>query len=267
MTVANHRALSAESGLGGRLQAALAFAVQRLADVIVPPVCLACRRPLGSHDSLCAGCWRAISFIGPPLCERTGLPLPYDPGGPTVCGAALRNPPVYDRARAVARFDRVMRELIHKLKYGDRHDARRLFGRWLKGAGAEILADADLLIPVPLNRWRLLQRRFNQAAILAQELSHQTGLPYDPLSLVRVRWTASQVGLGSEERRRNLAGAFAVTAGGHTALRGRNVVLIDDVITTGATISACARVLKRAGVRRVDALALALVTDDSRIFP
>jgi ComF family protein len=267
MAVADDPQVSVRRGLGGRIGAVVLEAACGIADLVVPPVCLVCRRPLGSHDSLCGGGWRAISFIRPPLCDRMGIPLPYDTGGPTVSGAALRDPPIYDRARAVARFDRVMRELIHKLKYGDRHDARRLFGRWLEQAGAEILVDCDLIVPVPLHRWRLLSRRFNQAAILAQELSRETGIPCDPLSLVRVRWTSSQVGLRAAERQRNLAGAFAVTARGRRRVRGRNLVLIDDVITTGATVSACARMLKRAGARRVDVLALALATDDSRIFP
>ena len=267
MAVVDDRDMPEKRGLSDRIAAVVMGAACGLADLVVPPVCLVCRRPLGSHDSLCGGCWRAISFIRPPLCDRMGLPLPFDPGGPTISGAALKDPPVYDRARAVARFDRVMRELIHKLKYGDRHDARRLFGRWLRQAGAEILADADLIVPVPLHRWRLFRRRFNQAAILAQEVARETKIPCDPLSLVRVRWTPSQVGLSPTERQRNLAGAFAVAARAREQIAGRNLVLVDDVITTGATVSACARVLKRAGAGRVDVLALALVTDDSRIFP
>lgn len=267
MAVVDDQELSEKRGLCNRIGALAIEAALGLADLVVPPVCLVCRRPLGTHDSLCARCWRSISFIRQPLCDRLGLPLPYDTGSPTVSAAALKVPPIYDRARAVARFDRVMRELIHKLKYGDRHDARRLFGRWLKDAGAEILIDADLLVPVPLHRWRLLRRRFNQAAILAQELSRESGIPFDPLLLTRVRWTPSQVGLTSAERQRNLAGAFAITARGRKLIAGRKLVLIDDVITTGATVSACARMLKRAGASRVDVLALALVTDDSRIFP
>lgn len=267
MAVAEDRELSVRPSFGARFGAVVTGAACGIADLIVPPVCLVCRRPLGTHDSLCGRCWRTISFIRPPLCGRLGLPMPYDTGGPTISGAALQNPPVYDRARAVARFDRVMRELIHKLKYGDRHEARRLFGRWLKDAGAELLDGADLLVPVPLDRWRLISRRFNQAAILAQELSRETRIPFDPLVLARVRRTRSQVGLTAAERRRNLAGAFAVSVKARKRIEGRNVLLIDDVITTGSTVSACARQLKRAGASRVDVLALALVTDDSRILP
>jgi ComF family protein len=172
---------------------------------------------------------------------------------------------VYDRARAVAHFDGVVRDLIHRLKYGDRHDALRLFARWLRDAGHELLQDCDLIVPVPLNRWRLLRRRFNQAALLAAELEKLTGIASDPLALTRLKRTPSQVGLTNDQRRRNMAGAFAVIPGRAQALEGSHVLLVDDVITTGATIEACARALKRAGAARVDALSLALVTDDARI--
>ena len=240
-------------------------ATRLLADLIVPPVCLACQRPLGSHDALCATCWRQVRFIRPPLCDRLGIPMPYDTGGPIISGAALANPPDWNRARAVAHFDRVLRELIHKFKYADRHDARRLFGRWLVGAGTEILSDAELIVPVPLHRWRLLSRKFNQAGLLAHEVSRLTGVPCDPMVLRRGKATRSQVGLTEAERRRNLSGAFLVRPADRPRVDGRRVVLVDDVITTGSTATACARVLTRAGADRVDVLALALVTDESRI--
>jgi ComF family protein len=179
----------------------------------------------------------------------------------------MADPPVYDRARAVAHFDGVVRDLIHRLKYGDRHDARRLFARWLSDAGKELLQDCDLIVPVPLNRWRLLRRRFNQAALLAGELEKLTGIRCEPLVLTRPRRTPRQVGLTDVQRRRNMAGAFAVESGRAQTIDGRRVLLIDDVITTGATVAACARALKQAGAARVDALALALVTDEARIDP
>ena len=143
-----------------------------------------------------------------------------------------------------------MRTLVHDLKFHDRHDARRLFGRWLAGAGAELLADADALVPVPLTRVRLLSRRFNQSAILAHEIARQTGIKVEPLALLRVRASKPQVGLSREQRRQNVAGAFAVAAGRETAIAGAKLVLVDDVNTTGATAGACARVLKRAGAAR-----------------
>lgn len=238
-----------------------------LADLIVPPTCISCRKPLAVHDALCAKCWRSIKFIRPPLCDRLGIPLPFDVGGRAVSAQAEANPPDYDRARAVAHYDGVLRDLIHRFKYGDSHIGRRLLGRWLAEAGAELLREADVVVPVPLDRWRLLKRRFNQAAILSRELHRLTGIDWDPLILQRTKRTASQVGLTHDQRRRNVQGAFAVDAERAAAVQGRAIVLVDDVITTGATAEACARALKRAGAARVDVLALALVTSDSMINP
>jgi len=238
-----------------------AGAVVAIADVVVPPLCLSCHTSLASHDALCPRCWGRIDFIRQPLCDRLGLPMPFDTGGPMISAAAAADPPDYDRARAVARYDGVMRTLVHDLKFHDRHDARRLFARWLTQAGSELLADADLIVPVPLTRGRLLSRRFNQSAILALEVARHTGISAEPLALLRTRRTQPQVGLTRQQRRRNVAGAFAVAKGHAGRISGTKILLIDDVITTGATADACARALKRAGAARVDVLALALVTD------
>ena len=251
---------SAPSSPPSRTARFLAPAVRLLGDVLVPPLCLACRTRLETAGTLCAACWRRISFITAPVCDRLGIPLPYDTGAVTVSAAALADPPVYDRARAVAQFDDLVRQLVHGLKYGDRHDGVALFGRWLHGAAMPLLPGTDLIVPVPLNRWRLWQRRFNQAALLAQALGKRTGIPADPLALVRVKATASQVGMSAGQRRRNVQAAFRVPDRKKDRISGRNILLVDDVITTGATANACARVLKRAGAARVDVVALALVT-------
>ena len=142
------------------------------------------------------------------------------------------------------------------LKFHDRHDARRLFGRWLAQAGAELLADADLIVPVPLTRTRLLSRRFNQSAILAHEVARVAHVKVEPLALLRVRSSKPQVGLSREQRSRNVSGAFAVAPARKVAISGAKIVLVDDVITTGATAEACARALRRAGAASVDVLAL-----------
>jgi ComF family protein len=251
----------------GKSAAALRSAAAVVADLVVPPLCLACHRPVSSHDALCAACWSGIDFIRAPLCDRLGIPLPFDIGGTMISAAAAADPPDYERARAVARFDGVMRELVHDFKFRDRHNARRLFGRWLAEAGAELLADADLVMPVPLTRVRLATRRFNQGALLTQEVARLTGRRYEPLALQRIKRTPSQVGLTRDQRRENVAGAFAVDGAAKPTLAGAKVVLIDDVITTGATARACARVLKRAGAARVDVLALAMVTDPAFLAP
>jgi ComF family protein len=230
-------------------------------DVVLPPLCLGCKTRIMAHDALCPACWRQIDFVRPPLCDRLGLPMPYDTGGPMLSAAAVADPPDFDRARAVACFDGPMRQLIHAFKFHDSHNARRLFGRWLAEAGRELLADADLLVPVPLSRWRLLSRRFNQAQILAVETGRIARKPVKPFALARTRSTAHQVGLTRAQRAGNVASVFRVPESELATVSGKAIVLIDDVITSGATASAAAAALKRAGARRVDVLALAIVAN------
>jgi ComF family protein len=231
------------------------------ADLILPPVCIQCHTPLASHGVLCPTCWQRIDFIRPPLCDRLGHPLPYASTEPAISTTALCNPPVYRRARAVARFDGVMRELVHGFKYSDRHEAVELFVRMLASAGAELLADADIICPVPLHRSRLWRRRYNQAAILAKRLANASGKTLELHTLIRAKRTGSQVNLSGEERRKNVASAFAIASGAEKRIAGKRVLMVDDVITTGATLEACTHVLKCAGATEVDCLALALVTD------
>jgi ComF family protein len=231
------------------------------ADLLLPPVCIACRSRISNHGLLCGDCFARIDFIAPPICARLGVPLPYDAGEPSLSAAAIASPPVYDRARAVARYSKTMRDLIHGFKYRDRQEGVALFSRWLVRAGGELLDDAELIVPVPLYRSRLRRRRFNQSAMLAQGLARLTDIPADCFVLKRVRRTVSQVGLTAEQRVRNVAGAFKVEPSLASQARGKKVVVIDDVITTGATAEACARVLKRAKAARVDVLALARVVE------
>jgi ComF family protein len=230
-------------------------------DMLLPPLCLGCQTRIMDHDALCPACWRQIAFIRPPLCDRLGVPLSVDTGAPMLSAAAIADPPDYDRARAVARFDGLMRVLIHGFKFHDSHNARRLFGRWMAVAGHELLADADVLVPVPLARWRLLSRRFNQAQILAADVGRRARKPVNPFALVRSRSTGHQVGLTRAQRLRNVAGVFRVPPGELPNVAGKAILLVDDVITSGATASAAANVLMRAGARRVDVLALALVSE------
>jgi ComF family protein len=246
----------AEAGTASRL--ALRSLLAPLADLLLPPVCIVCRTRVGGHGLICGACFAKIEFIAPPVCDRLGVPLPYSVGeGKQLSAAAIAKPPVYDRARAVARYSSNMRELIQSFKYRDRHEGLPLFGRWLARAGAELLAEADRIVPVPLFSSRLWSRRFNQSAMLAHEIGRVSGVAVDCSSLRRVRRTVSQVGLSPDQRRRNVAGAFRVPKSRASAVSGKRIVLIDDVITTGATADACARALRRAGAARVDVLALA----------
>lgn len=236
-----------------------------IADLVIPPACLACQTPLVEHNTICATCWAEISFIRQPVCDRLGLPLPFDTGPGSISAAAAANPPIYDHARAAAHYSGVMREMILSFKYGDNHNARKLFGRWLASAGQGLIDECDVIAPVPMHPRRLLARRFNQSAILALELGRTCEKPYQPQLIRRTRQTTAQVGLTSAQRRRNLAGAFAVRSRQRRHVEGRNILLVDDVITTGTTLNACARALRRAGAARVDAIALAIVTNDSTV--
>lgn len=236
----------------------------RALDALLPPLCLACHRAVVDCDQLCAGCWRDVRFITPPHCDRLGIPLTYDTGGTQVSAAAVADPPDYDRARVATHFMGPVRVLVHRLKYQDRLESRRLLARWMAVAGREIIGAGDVLVPVPLSRKRLLARRFNQAALLGLELERLTGLPHAPLALARLKDTVQQVGLTAAQRKLNVRGAFRVPASGRALIAGRRVLLIDDVVTTGATADACARALKRSGALSVDLIAIARATDLSR---
>lgn len=205
-----------------------------------------------------------MEFITPPLCGRTGRPFAYDPGPGIVSALALARPPDWQQARAVAAFGPLSRELVHALKYRDRLDAATLMGRMMAAAGAALLHEADVIVPVPLYRTRLWRRRFNQSAALAQVIARASGIPVDCGLLRRVRATRAQVGLEARERRRNVRGAFAAAPGAGERIAGRRVVLVDDVVTTGATANACARAMVEAGARQVDLVAFALVCGPER---
>jgi ComF family protein len=233
-------------------------------DLLFPPSCLNCRKAVAEHGGLCPECWSGVAFIERPFCERLGTPLARDMGAGALSLEALASPPAFARARAVARFDSpAARALAHRLKYGDRLELAEPIGRWMARAGAELLAEADLIAPIPLHRLRLVARGFNQSAALAQVVSRLSGVPLEPQALTRVKATSPQVGLTRAQRADNLSGAFAVEDRLKPAVAGRNILLIDDVLTTGATANAASRALLRAGAARVDLLVFArAVTSD-----
>jgi ComF family protein len=228
-------------------------------DAVLPPLCLACRVEVEEAGALCGACWSRIAFLAPPLCAACGFPFDYDPGGSALCGACLRRPPDYGRARAVMRYDEASRALVLGFKHGDRTHGAAAYGRWMARAGAELLGEADLVAPVPLHWLRLFRRRYNQAALLAQAVARTAGLPVAVDLLARRRATPSQGHLGAAARRRNVRGAFAVRPRWAARIPGQRIVIVDDVLTTGATAEACARTLLRAGAAAVDVLVLARV--------
>jgi ComF family protein len=224
-------------------------------DLLLPPRCLACGTTVGTTGTLCGPCWRGMTFLGEPCCACCGLPFEFAPGGAALCGACARFHPIFERARAAMRYDEDSRRLILAFKHGDRLHLAPAFGGWMRRAGAEMLADADLLVPVPLHWTRLFARRCNQAAVLAHAIHAAGGPPVGADWLVRRRRTPSQGKRNAAARERNVKSAFAVKPG--RSVKGRKIVLIDDVFTTGATVGECARVLRRAGAARVDVLTLA----------
>lgn len=254
--------LRAEAGRpawAARIGRRIGAAATALADVALPAQCLACQRHVARLGGLCPVCWGELQPIEKPYCARLGIPFAYDLGPGALSAEAIADPPPFDRLRAVAQFGDVARKLVHGLKYRDRTELARWMGAWMARAGAELAADADVVVPVPLHRWRLWLRRFNQSAALAQAVAAAIDRPFAPMALRRIRPTAQQVGLTAGERDRNVRGAFRVAAEHRAAIAGRRVLLVDDVYTTGATVGAATRALLRGGAARVDVLVFARV--------
>jgi ComF family protein len=229
-------------------------------DIALPTLCVACREPVAG-DGVCATCWARLSFIAPPFCPRLGIPFIYDPGPGLLSMEAIANPPAYARARAAVRYDDVARTLVHALKYQDRTDLAPALGRWMARAGHELLGEADVLVPVPLHWRRGWSRRYNQSGALARIIARQSGVKVASEALRRVRPTQQQIGLTRSQRASNVQGAFKVAAHRQSEIAGRRVVLVDDVLTSGATVDACARALLRAKAASVDVLVFARVVD------
>jgi ComF family protein len=243
--------------------ARIAALARRVADGVVnttlPPQCLACHTPVAAAGSLCAACWSHLRLIEKPLCERLGTPFSYDLGPGALSAEAIADPPPFDRCRAVAAFDDIARNLVHALKYRDRLELAAWMAGWMARAGSELAAVADVVVPVPLHRWRLWWRRYNQSALLAGNVAGRVGKPLYANALTRIRATPQQVGLSANERDRNVRGAFRVPAERKAEIAGRRVLLVDDVYTTGATARAATRALLRAGASAVDVLVFARV--------
>jgi len=233
---------------------------RKLLDAVLPPLCLGCSEIVATPGALCAICWPGFSFIAPPYCACCGTPFAEDLGEDVLCGACLAHPTQFRRARAALVYDAHSRRLVLPFKHGDRTDLARACGDWMARAGAELLAEADLVARVPLHWRRLFMRRYNQAVLLARSLARRA--PPGKLApdlLRRHRWTGSQAGLKATERRSNVRQAFDIHPRWAQALKGKSILLIDDVLTTGATVDACVRTLKRGGARYVDVLTLARV--------
>ena len=240
----------------GTARAALAL----VRDIALPTLCVACRDEV-SGEGVCARCWSQLSFIARPYCPRLGIPFVYDPGPNLLSMQAIAAPPAYQRARAAVRYDDVAKRLVHGLKYQDRTDLAPTMGRWMARAGRDLLDDADVLVPVPLHWRRGWSRRFNQSGLLAREIERRSGVRLAVDALRRVKPTRQQVGLSRSERAENVQGVFKVAPERRVEIEGRHVVLVDDVLTSGATVDACARALLRGRARQVDVLVFARVVE------
>ena len=232
-----------------------------LLDFLFPPQCLICNKQVPAHGTLCLECWQHVGFITDPMCACCGKPFDFSIGNDALCGQCLREHPPYGRARAVFRYNDHSRALVLKLKYADQLHLAAVYGTWLANFGKELIAQSDVIIPVPLHYWRFLGRRYNQAALLAKALHKRCQLPMLPDGLKRIRSTKPQPGLTQKQRRDNVKGAFAIHPRHVDAIKGKNILLIDDVLTTSATIFQCTKILLDAGALQVNVLTLARRAD------
>ncbi|KAB7647434.1 ComF family protein [Polymorphobacter fuscus] len=242
------------------LLALLALPVRTIVDLVLPPRCPACRTIVDGDGRFCVDCWQQLDFITAPMCATCGTPFEHDRGAGTQCGACLAEPPHYARARAALAYGGPARTVLLAMKHGDRQHLAAVMAPHMLRAAADLLVPDAVLVPVPLHRWRLWRRGFNQAAVLAQELARLSGMAVDVTVLARVKATPPSAGMGRKARAANVRGAFRVVD--KARVRGRDVVVIDDVLTTGATADACARHLRRAGARSVSVLTFARVVRD-----
>lgn len=226
--------------------------------MVYPPTCAGCNRMTGGEGALCPDCWREVAFIERPFCEVLGIPFSRDHGEGVVSAQAIADPPPFDRLRAVASHEGTARKLVHRLKYQDRTDLAGLMALWMLRASDGTVDACDCVVPVPLHRHRFLRRRFNQSAELARHLARAAGKPLLAGTLLRVKPTERQVGLSALARRDNVRGAFSFAPGRETDVHGKRVVLVDDVYTTGATVGAASRALRKAGAADVTVLTFAM---------
>lgn len=259
-----------ESGLvkapvGQRVLARMRGLGRGVLDGLFPPVCLSCNRAVGTPDGLCPACWKKLVPISAPLCPILGVPFAADMGSEAVSPQAIANPPDFQRARSALAYNEVARGLVSKLKYSDRPELALFCARLMAGAGHALLGGDAVLVPVPLHRGRQLSRRYNQAGELARALGKVANLALDTDMVERHRPTRQQVGLTARQRAGNVEGAFRLMPGAERRLSGRRIVLVDDVLTTGATVNAIAKMLRRKGAGHIDVLTFARVVFDGDV--
>ncbi|MDX5361334.1 MAG: ComF family protein [Alphaproteobacteria bacterium] len=238
-------------------------ALRGLLDIALPPTCAGCGTVVSAPHALCPACWGRVRFVTAPMCAACGVPFEVEAAPGALCAACAADRPRIAVLRAATHYADPVRQVLLGFKHGDRLEHAPLLARWLCGAGGDALEGAEVIVPVPLHWRRLVRRRYNQSALLAQALGRATGIPVEVAALRRTRATPMQRGQSRTGRRRNVAGAFDVAPRARPRIAGRTVLLVDDVVTTGATLEACARALLKGGAARVHALAVARVVPDA----
>jgi len=251
------------TALVGRVAPGLSRALRAGLDVLLPPTCLTCDRPVAAPGQFCAECFRGVAFITQPCCAHCGVPFSHAAQGGTelLCPGCREHPAPWRQARAALRYDDAAKRLLLPFKHADRPELARALAPMMARAGGALLRRAELIVPVPLHRARLFGRRYNQAALLALGLARLSGVPAAPDLLRRTRATVPLGELSATARAEAVGGAFAVRPGRAALLRGRPVLLVDDVMTSGATAAACVAVMLDAGAAAVDVLVAARVSD------
>lgn len=245
-----------------RMLAGIRASTRDALQSVFPPRCIACGEDVGSEFGLCGPCWREMNLITGAVCACCGAPLPGEAEATARCDDCLRAPRPWSRGRAAMLYSGTGRRLILSFKHHDRHDLLRPLSAWLGRAAAPLIEPDMVLAPVPLHRLRLIKRRFNQSAMLAQAIARQAGIACVPDLFIRTRHTPSQEGLNRAERAQNLAGAIAVAPRRAQRILGRHVLIVDDVLTSGATMGAAAEAALAAGAAQVSVVALARVAKD-----
>jgi ComF family protein len=238
--------------------------LQAALRLIYPPLCIACDAQVATEFGLCTDCWQTTPFIGGAVCDCCGAPLPgEDDGRAAQCDDCLTLARPWSRGRAALQYRDTARQLVMALKHADRLDLAVPAAQWLMRAAAPLIAPDTVIAPVPLHWLRMVRRKYNQSAVLAQALARQVGCPACPDLLIRHRNTRSQEGRDRDGRFRNVDGAFRVRPGRDWVVAGRPVLLVDDVMTSGATLSACTEACLSAGAARVDVVVLCRVAKEA----
>lgn len=228
-------------------------------NLLVPPICLMCENVVDEQGGCCPQCWIKIRFISKPYCDVLGIPFTYDLGEGTLSADAIANPPAFRKLRSAVLYDEHIRRLVSQFKYSDRTELGPWMANWMIRAGEELIDENKLIIPIPLHWRRLWSRKYNQSAELSWVIAKKTNLVFEPRILKRSRNTKQQVGLSGREREKNVQGAFQIRVENAHLVKGKNILLVDDVYTTGATVNAATKTLLRAGALSVDVLTFARV--------